>query len=59
MGLFKTDLYRSFAIGFVLGGLALGAAMTSRPDQAVIPQAQAATVMPDQTLLAPAELPAR
>jgi hypothetical protein len=45
--------------GFVLGGIALGAAMTHRPDQGVIPQAQAATVMPDQTLVAPVELPTR
>jgi hypothetical protein len=59
MGLFKADLYRSFAVGFVLGALALGAAMTQRSDHAVIPQAQAATVMPDQTLIIPAELPAR
>jgi hypothetical protein len=59
MGLFKADLYRSFAIGFVLGAIALGAAMTQRPDQAVIPQAQAATVMPDQTVMTPAELPQR
>jgi hypothetical protein len=59
MGLFKADLYRSFAVGFVLGGLALGAAMTQRPDQVMIPQAQAATVLPDQTLIAPAELPLR
>ncbi len=59
MGLFKTDLYRSFAIGFVLGAIALGAAMSQRPDQGVIPQARAATVMPDQTLVASAELPLR
>jgi hypothetical protein len=59
MGLFKADLYRSFAVGFVLGALALGAVMTHRPDQAVIPQAQAATVMPDQTVVSPAELPQR
>jgi hypothetical protein len=56
MGLFKADLYRSFVVGFVLGAIALGAAMTQRPDQAVIPQAQAATVMSDQTLVSPAEL---
>ncbi len=59
MGLFKADLYRSFAVGFVLGALALGAAMTQRPDQGVIPQAQAATVMPDLTLVSPAELSQR
>ena len=59
MGLFKPDLYRSFAVGFVLGAIALGAAMTQRPDQVMIPQAQAATVLPDQTLVAPAELPLR
>ena len=59
MGLFKADLYRSFIIGFVLGAIALAAAMTQRPDQVIIPQAQAATVLPDQTLVAPAELPTR
>ncbi len=59
MGLFKADLYRSFAIGFVLGGIALGVAMAQRPEQVMIPQAQAATVMPDQTLIAPAEVPTR
>lgn len=56
MGLFKADLYRSFVVGFVLGAIALGAAMTQRPEQGVIPQAQAATVLPDQTLVSPAEL---
>lgn len=59
MGLFKADLYRSFAVGFVLGAIALGAVMTQRPDQGVIPQAQAATVLPDQTLITPAALPQR
>jgi hypothetical protein len=59
MGLFKADLYRSFVVGFVLGAIALGAAMSQRPDQGVIPQAQAATVMPDQTLVASVALPQR
>ena len=47
MGLFKADLYRSFAVGFVLGALAL---LTTLDDQSrglltgdVIPAAQAAT----------------
>lgn len=47
MGLFKTDLYRSFAVGFVLGALALFATVgdQSRSMLAakVIPTAQAAT----------------
>jgi hypothetical protein len=59
MGLFKADLYRSFVVGFVLGAIALGAAMSQRPDQGVIPQAQAATVLPDQTLVTSATLPQR
>ena len=42
MGLFKSDLYRSFAIGFVLGAAALVATMESPPQ--VAPSAFAATV---------------
>lgn len=57
MGLFKADLFRSFAVGFVMGAIVLGAAMTHRPDQGVFPQAQAATALPDQTLIVPAGLP--
>ena len=54
MGLFSADLYKSFAIGFVLGTAAFAGAMAMRANEGVIPQAQAATAMPDQTLVAPA-----
>lgn len=42
MGLFKSDLTRSFAIGFALGAAALVATMDSPPQ--VTPSAFAATV---------------
>lgn len=46
MGLFKPDLYRSFAVGFAIGALALFATLdSSARDQLtgrVIPVAQAA-----------------
>ena len=42
MGLFKSDLYRSFAIGFALGALALVVTMDNPPQ--VTPSAVAATV---------------
>ncbi|GGZ89740.1 hypothetical protein [Novosphingobium arvoryzae] len=53
MGLFKPDLYRSFAIGFVLGALGLLGAVglqggTSLAHQ-VIPSAEAAPAHPDRT----------
>ena len=51
MGLFSADLYKSFAIGFVLGTIALAGTMALRANEGVIPQAQAATAMPDQTLV--------
>jgi hypothetical protein len=58
MGLFKTDLYRSFAIGFVLGAAMLAAVMGSKGDHPiagqVIPSATAAPAQLDQTLLDPA-----
>jgi hypothetical protein len=63
MGLFKSDLYRSFAIGFVLGAAALFAAMGSRADNPlagqVIPSATAAPVLQDQTLVDPVQDAAR
>ncbi len=43
MGLFRPDLYRSFAIGFLIGAMLVGAQMTGG-DLAAIPQAIAATV---------------
>ena len=60
MGLFKVDLFRAFAVGFVLGGAALLAVLGSPfqksiADQ-VIPSATAATAapdLPDQTKLIP------
>lgn len=59
MGLFKADLYRSFAIGFVLGTALLVAAMSSRADSPVagqvIPSATAAPALPDQTLVDPVQ----
>ncbi len=55
MGLFSADLYKSFAIGFVLGTVALAGAMAFKANDGVIPQAQAATAMPDQTLVAAAD----
>ena len=59
MGLFKADLYRSFAIGFVLGTAVLVAAMSSQADSPVagqvIPSATAAPVLPDQTLIDPVQ----
>ena len=52
MGIFKPDLYRSFAIGFAMGAVLLGATMGLRSaniaDQ-VIPSAQAAPTLVDQT----------
>lgn len=52
MGLFKADLYRSFAIGFGLGAVALLATAGLRaeePKAGMIASAQAAPVVIDQT----------
>ncbi|MDE2435192.1 MAG: hypothetical protein KGM49_02925 [Sphingomonadales bacterium] len=52
MGLFKPDLYRSFAVGFALGAVALLATMGfggDAPKAGVIGSAQAAPVVIDQT----------
>ncbi|MXP31039.1 hypothetical protein [Parerythrobacter jejuensis] len=43
MRLFKADLYRNFAIGFVIGALVIGVQM-SPEELSAIPQAMAATV---------------
>ncbi|HOB15066.1 MAG TPA: hypothetical protein PK680_02205 [Novosphingobium sp.] len=59
MTLFSADLYKSFAIGFVVGGIALAGVMSAGPRESVIPQAQASTVLPDQTLIAPSADAAR
>ncbi|MFM5952821.1 MAG: hypothetical protein ACKOPE_00745 [Novosphingobium sp.] len=59
MGLFKADLFRSFAIGFVLGAIGLAAVMGSQGESSlasqVIPSATAAPSLPDQTLVDPAQ----
>lgn len=56
MGLFKADLYRSFAVGFVLGAVAIAASMAAQSDKGlagqVIPSAEAAPAHPDLTLVA-------
>lgn len=53
MGLFNSDLYRSFGIGFALGALALTGVMVAQGrahiSNSVIPAAQAAPALPDQT----------
>ena len=52
MGLFKADLYRSFAVGFALGAavlLATAGIGTNAPKAGVIPAAEAAPVVIDQT----------
>lgn len=53
MGLFKPDLIRSFAIGFVLGAVVLlgmaGLESGTTISGQVIPSAQAAPSLPDQT----------
>ncbi|WP_296678590.1 hypothetical protein [Novosphingobium sp.] len=52
MGLFKADLYRSFAIGFALGAAALVATVGTRgaePQSGIVAAAQAAPVAVDQT----------
>jgi hypothetical protein len=55
MGLFKPDLYRSFALGFALGAAALVGGMIAQSEQGlagqVIPAAEAAPAHPDLTLV--------
>lgn len=55
MGLSKPDLYRSFALGFVLGTAALLGGMVAQSEQGlagqVIPAAEAAPAHPDLTLI--------
>lgn len=56
MPLFQADVYRSFAIGFALGTAAILAVVGVQADDGqaglagqVIPSAQAAAPLPDQT----------
>jgi hypothetical protein len=55
MGLLKPDLYRSFALGFVLGAAALVGGMMAQSEAGlagqVIPSAEAAVAHPDLTLV--------
>ncbi|WP_309621486.1 hypothetical protein [Novosphingobium sp.] len=59
MALFKSDLFRAFTIGFMLGVAALVSVLGSPFEQSiadqVIPAATAAPVLPDQTMALPAE----
>jgi hypothetical protein len=63
MSLFKSDLFRAFTIGFVLGcaGLVamLGSPFEKSIADSVIPAAVAAPNLPDQTVIAPAVEAAR
>lgn len=57
MTLFKSDLFRAFTVGFLLGVAALVSVLGS-PFQhgiadSVIPSAQAGPALPDQTLVEP------
>ena len=55
MGLFKPDLYRSFALGFALGTAVLVGGMMAQSNEGlagqVIPKAEAAPAHPDLTLV--------
>lgn len=58
MTLFKSDLFRAFTIGFVLGCAGLVAVMGSPfeksiADQVIPAAVAAAPALPDQTLVAP------
>ena len=59
MALFKSDLLRAFTIGFLLGVAVLVSVLGSPFEQSiadhVIPAATAAPVLPDQTLVDPAD----
>jgi hypothetical protein len=61
MGLLGTDTYRSFVIGFGAGAIALFAVLAAQgqaPFSArLVPSAQAAPALPDNTLAAPDEAP--
>lgn len=63
MTLFKSDLFRAFAIGFLLGVAGLVSTMGSPFQHSIsdemIPAALAAPALPDQTLAAPDPQPAR
>lgn len=45
MGLFKSDLYRSFAVGFAFGALIVGMQVGPRVLEEIVPQAHAQTVV--------------
>ncbi len=53
MGLFKSDLFRSFGLGFVLGAVLLVGSVWAQSEEGiagkVIPKAEAASALPDRT----------
>ncbi|MEY4237560.1 MAG: hypothetical protein RL339_161 [Pseudomonadota bacterium] len=53
MGLFKTDLFRSFGLGFALGAVVLVGSVWAQSEDGisgkVIPKAEAAAALPDRT----------
>jgi hypothetical protein len=53
MGLFKSDLLRSFGLGFVLGSILLVGSVWAQSEDGIsgqiIPKAEAAVALPDRT----------
>ncbi|MDT9012354.1 MAG: hypothetical protein RL671_2008 [Pseudomonadota bacterium] len=53
MGLFKSDIFRSFGLGFALGAVLLVGTVWAQSEDGisgkVIPKAEAAAPMPDRT----------
>ncbi len=53
MGLFKSDLFRAFGIGFLLGAVLLVGSVWAQSEDGisgkVIPKAEAAAPLPDRT----------
>lgn len=53
MHLFKSDLFRSFGIGFALGAVLLVGSVWAQSEEGisgqVVPKAEAATPLPDRT----------
>lgn len=53
MGFFKSDLFRSFGIGFALGAVLLVGSVWAQSEDGitgkVVPKAEAATPLPDRT----------
>lgn len=45
MGLFKPDLYRSFALGFLIGAAALGASLTGEARAEIVAKVAPASLL--------------